>query len=65
MPLHEYVLQTTKDKFEVIHSFNTTVSTWGELAEILVVDVGNTSADTLLSRILGGRIFMNENLENL
>jgi len=65
MPLYEYELETTKERYEVIHSIKITVSTWGELAEILGVDVGTISKHTPVSRIVGGRVFVNGNLEDL
>jgi hypothetical protein len=65
MPLYDYELSATKEKFEVMHSINRKIATWGDLCQELGLPMGKTDPSTLVSRIWNGRVFVNGNLEDL
>jgi hypothetical protein len=65
MPIYEYELEATKQRYEVIHSIDKAVSTWKDLALLLDVPVGDLGLDSPVKRIIGGRVFVNGNLEDL
>jgi hypothetical protein len=65
MPLYEYEISSTGQSYEVMHSIHREVRTWKELAELLGLELGGIKADTPVSRLFVGRIFVNGNLEDL
>lgn len=65
MPLYDYELSSTKEKFEVMHSINRKITTWGDLCLELGLSIGETDPSTLVTRVWNGRVFVNGNLEDL
>lgn len=64
MPLYEYEVSGTGQRFEVMHSIHNELKTWGELSSLLGVEIGEIQKDTPVNRILGGRVFVNGKLED-
>jgi hypothetical protein len=62
MPLYEYEVSGTGERFEVLHSIHGEVKTWGEVSLLLGTEIGHIRSDTPVSRVPGGRIFVNGNL---
>ena len=65
MPLYEYEIEGTGRRYEVLHSIAREFTTWRELAEALDVEIGSIGLNTPVTRLMGGRIFVNGNLEDL
>jgi hypothetical protein len=65
MPLYEYEITGTDLRYEVLHSITEHLTTWGELATVVGVPVGTLDMATPVTRLVGGRIFVNGNLTDL
>ena len=64
MPLYEYEVSGTGQRYEVMHSIHGELRTWRELSALLEIDGGEFEPDTPLIRILSGRVFVNGMLED-
>ena len=56
MPIYEYEISGTGKRYEVIHSANSELKTWGDLSKLLDVEIGSIQADTPVNRTIGGRL---------
>lgn len=65
MPIYEYELEATKQRYEVIHPVGKVVASWKDLAPLLGMPLGDISLDSPVKRIIGGRVFVNGNLGDL
>ena len=52
MPVYDYFCPSNNQKLEVWHSINENVTTWGQLCKLARCDVGETSEDTPVKRMI-------------
>jgi len=52
MPTYDYHCKTNDQIIEVKHSMKEKLKTWGELCGKAGIDIGNTPAETEISRII-------------
>jgi hypothetical protein len=52
MPTYDYHCKTNDQIIEVKHSMKEKLKTWGELCDKAGIDIGNTPAETEISRII-------------
>ena len=53
MPTYDYYCPGNGKTIEVFHGISRKLETWGELCELAGEDVGETSSDSPLKRLLG------------
>ena len=54
MPMYDYQCEANGEIIEVVHGMSVKFSTWGELCEHAGRDLGDTPADTPVTRLVGG-----------
>jgi len=65
MPSYDYRCIENNQVVEVKHSMNEKLSTWGEVCDYTGVDLGGTSADSPVERLIaGGQIIQSGTLRN-
>ena len=58
MPTYDYYCSGNGKTIEVFHGISRKLETWGELCELAGEDVGETSSDSPLERLLGTGILI-------
>jgi len=52
MPIYVYHCPENQQTIEVLHSMHQTISTWGELCQLAACDLGTTSLDAPVKRLI-------------
>ena len=58
MPTYDYRCETNGQVVEVKHGMSEVLKTWGDLCERAGMDLGNTPADSPVSRLITGGQFI-------
>ena len=65
MPSYDYRCLANEQVVEVRHSMNEKLSTWGEVCNHAGIDLGTTSADSPVERLItGGQVVQSNALKN-
>ena len=65
MPTYDYRCEANQRVLEVQHSMQIKLRTWGELATLAGIDLGDTPADAPIERLAtGGQVVRSASLKN-
>ena len=64
MPTYEYFCSQNNQIVEVKHSMSEKLKTWGEVCEHTGIDLGSTTADTTVKRLISGGQFVQSSALN-
>jgi hypothetical protein len=59
MPTYDYHCKENGQVIEVKHGMTEKLNTWGDVCTAAGIDLGNTSADTPVQRLISGGQFVN------
>ena len=54
MPLYDYYCERNGETIEIVHRMSLRFETWGQLCEYAKLDLGGTSPDEPVERLVGG-----------